>query len=376
MSAQRDYPIIDVDVHIHEDQAELAGFAEGSLQQALQWAPHDEFWLDAPDYSPLTVYDPPISDTPERAIHVVRTRQELRIDLDNRGIDAAIIFSGRLLNMALRPEPSYPLSVMRAYNRYVQELWLQPADGIFGAIMVVPQDPEASAREIAHYGGTPGFAAVYLPMASVDPLWGHPQYDPIYAAAEAADLPVVLHGYTQVHSVYPYQLEHVDTALAKQLLAKPFGTMANFASIVTGGALARFPRLKVVFTECGIGWLPYMLGRLDRQFTWTRAEVPFYPSEPSAHVLPHIYLTTHSLELPLSPDYLEPMLAAWNLADRLVFASDWPHFDADSVERVAGLSIPEEWKRKIFCRNALEAFRLPPISQRSSGTTSAAEATT
>ncbi len=45
----------------------------------------------------------------------------------------------------------------------------------------------------------------------------------------------------------------------------------------------------------------HMLGRLDRQFTWTRAEVPFYPSEPSAHVLPHVYLTTHSLELPLKP---------------------------------------------------------------------------
>ena len=36
---------------------------------------------------------------------------------------------------------------------------------------------------------------------------------------------------------------------AKQLVARPFGVMANFASIVTGGVLDRFPELKVVFTE-------------------------------------------------------------------------------------------------------------------------------
>lgn len=365
MSGRREYPIVDVDVHIHEDQAELARYAEGPFQQALDRMPNVEFWLDSPDYSPLTLYDPPISDTPERPIHVVRTREALRDDLDARGIDAAIVFSGRLLNMAVRPEPSYPRAVMRAYNRYLQEIWLQPEDGIFGAIMVIPQDPQASAQEIERYAAVPGFAGVYLPMASVDPLWGHPRYDPIYAAAEAADVPVVLHGYTQVHSVFPYQLEQVETALAKQLLARPFGTMANFASIVTSGVPARFPRLKIVFTEAGIGWLPYMLGRLDRQFTWTRAEVPFYPSEPSAHVLPRIYLTTHSLELPPRPEYLEPLLAAWNLADRLLFASDWPHFDADSVERVADLPLPEQWKQKILCENAMAAFKLPPIRRRS-----------
>jgi predicted TIM-barrel fold metal-dependent hydrolase len=62
------------------------------------------------------------------------------------------------------------------------------------------------------------------------------------------------------------------------------------------------------------------------------------------------------------------MLAAWNLADRLLFASDWPHFDADGAERVADLPIPEEWKRKIFYHNALGAFRLPPINRRTPGT--------
>jgi predicted TIM-barrel fold metal-dependent hydrolase len=145
--------------------------------------------------------------------------------------------------------------------------------------------------------------------------------------------------------------------------------MANFVSIVTGGVLARFPRLTVVFTECGIGWLPYLLGRLDRQVAWTRAEVPFYPTRPSAAILPRIYLTTHSLEeFPAGDGALAPLLAAWGLQDRLLFASDWPHYDADRAGRVAALPIPDAWKEKILSQNAVAAFRLPAIERRAGAT--------
>ena len=60
--------------------------------------------------------------------------------------------------------------------------------------MAANQVPEEAAAEIHHYAGRPGFAAVYLPMAGNYPLWGDRMYRPIFAAAEAAGLPVVLQG--------------------------------------------------------------------------------------------------------------------------------------------------------------------------------------
>lgn len=352
-----DYPVIDVDVHIHEDFARVAAFAEPNLRRSLELEKSPEARLDTPGYSPFTVYDPPLGEKANPEIHLIRSSQQLREDLDERGIDATIVYTGRLLGTAVRQEASYAVGIMRAYNNYLQEDWLNPGRGIYGAMMIAAQDPKASALEIERLAQTRGFVSVYLPMANVYPLWGHRQYDPIYAAAQTAGLPVVLQGYTQVYPVFPYQLEQFDTALAKQLLAKPFGAMANLVSIITTGVLARFPKLKVVFTECGLSWFPFVTRRLDRQYHWLRQEVPFYTSRPSEYLKHRVYLTTHSLEETADPMTIAALMADDSLADQILFATDWPHYDADSVNSIRSLPLREDQKRKILSENALSTFR-------------------
>ncbi len=359
----QDYPIVDADVHIHEDPQELAEFAEGMLRRALEAHRMPERWLDTPGYSPLTPVDPPIGDDPRLQPHVLRTREQLRADLDARGIDAAIVFTGRLLGTAVRQDASYPVAIAQTYNRYLCERWLAPEQGIYGAIMVAAQDPRASAREIERCAAVEGVAAVYLPTAGVYPLWGHRQYDPIYAAAEAASLPVVLHSYTFLHPVFPHQLYQYDTALAKQALGKPLCAIANLVSIATTGVLARFPRLKIVFTECGVSWLPFVMWRLDEQYRWLRHEVPFYDDKPSTYIRRQVYVTTQRLEEPEDPQALVALIEGAGLVDHLLFSTDWPHYDADQVDRAARL-LPAAWARKVFYENACAAFKLPRLAQR------------
>ncbi len=196
-------------------------------------------------------------------------------------------------------------------------------------------------------------------MASVAPLWGHPQYDPIYAAAEAAGLPVVLKGFTHVYPVFPYQLEGFDTALAKQVVARPFGALANLISLATTGVFTRFPRLRVIFTECGVSWLPFALWRLDEQHRFLPHELDTGGERPSELVRRRVYVTTHRLESPPNPAALAMMIEAAGLAEQVVFATDWPHYDADSLERVLGLGLPADLQRRILGENARTAFRLP-----------------
>lgn len=359
-----DWPIVDADVHIHEGPQDLAPFAEGMLRRGLEGHRAPERWLDTPGLSPLTVYDPPLGEDPRREIHVVRSPEQLRTDLDRLGVDAAVVFTGRLLGTAVGQSATYPVGISRAYNRYLRERWLNPRDGIYGAIMVASQDPKASAQEIEQYADVEGFAAVYLPMASVYPLWGHRQYDPIYATAQDAGLPVVLHGYTQVHPVFPYELEQFDTALAKQTISKPFGAMANLVSMTTTGVFARFPKLKVVFAECGISWLPFVMWRMDQQYQWLRHEVPFYTEKPSAYIRRQVYVTTQRLEAPDDPQSLVTLLGSIGAQDRALFATDWPHYDADSVERILRLPLPADWQRKILGDNAREVLKLPELIKR------------
>ena len=357
-------PIVDAEVHIHENPAELAEHAEGLLRRAMEGRAPVERRLDTPGLSPLTDYDPPIGFDPLEEPHVVRTVEQLRDDLDSLGVDAAVVFTGRLLDQAAIQQPGEPLEIARTYNRYLQARWLDPARGIFGAIMAAAQDPRGSAHEIEQYADVPGVAAVSLPMACVYPLWGHRQYDPIYAAAEAANLPVVLHGFTRVYPVFPHQLEQFDTALAKQTLSKPFSAMANLTSMTTTGVFARFPELKVMFAECGVSWLPFLMWRLDHQYQWLQHELPFYDEKPSWYLRNQVYATTHGLEADNDPQTLEALIRSIGGPDRVLFATDWPHYDADSVERVSKLPLPDGWAQRILSGNAQEVFKLTGLTTR------------
>jgi uncharacterized protein len=350
------WPVVDADVHIHEDPHELAEFADGSLRQSLASHNMSERWLDTAGYSPLTVFDPPLGDDVGKLPHVIRTKADLLADMAQLGTSKSILFTGRLLGTATYQDWTYPIGISRVYNRYLRDRWLDPDAGVYGAIMVAAQAPELSAKEIELHAGTAGFAAVYLPMAGTYPLWGHRKYDPIYAAAEAAGLPVVLMGYTIIRPTFPYQLDQFDTALAKQVISKPFGAMANLVSMTTTGVFARFPRLKVVFSECGMSWLPFVMWRLDQQVQWTEFEVPFYTEKPSEYIRRQVYVTTHRLEDPGDPDLLQSLIASGGGPGRLVFASDWPHYDADQVCRLRDSSLPDEWKRTILSDTAHSIF--------------------
>jgi predicted TIM-barrel fold metal-dependent hydrolase len=42
-------------------------------------------------------------------------------------------------------------------------------------------------------------------------------------------------------------------------------------------------------------------------------------------------------------------------SERLVYSSDYPHWDADEVKHISGL-LPPDWHHKVFFRNAMELY--------------------
>ena len=357
--------VVDADVHIHETNSDLAPYfdppwrralEEGALRAGGARAVGGERFLDYPGYSPLSALDPILGELPDEP-HRITSADVLRADLDRRGVDVAVIYTGRLLRAATSNDCDYTAALGRAYNRCLAERWVDPSRGIYAAIMAANQVPEEAAEEIERYASKPGFAAVYLPSAGNYPLWGDRDYDPIFAAAQDANLPVVLQGAFTIHTVFPYQLHHLPTALAKQTLSQAFGALANLISMVTTGVLTRFPRLKIVFNDAGITWLPLALARLDHYYPYLREEVPFLESQPSDVVRRQVYLTTHPLEGSENPRFLIACLEAIGL-DHVLFGSDWPHFDASSPQQILDMPLVEEAKRGILVENARALFAL------------------
>jgi len=337
-----DILVVDADIHLNDTPAALA---ETPAR-----------YLDIPGFSPTLKLDPPIpGGQANRSVH---TAAEMRAELSAIGVDMGVLFPDNMLLFAPIPNIEYAVALSHAYNRWLAAEWLGE-EGLYGALLACPQDPIDSAAEIERYAGNPKVVAVYLPTAGVNPLWGHRKYDPIFAAAEAANLPVLLHSVTLISPAFPCQLDQFENHFGRQILSHSFAMMANLTSLIHTGVPARFPKLRVGFTEAGIAWVPYMMWRMDKYYNEYRRMIPFLEKRPSEYMKEMMWFATQPVEEPDDPKDLVAMIGLYDGADRTLFASDWPHHDFDHPRALLKLPLPIETKRKIMGENALELFGIP-----------------
>ena len=133
---------------------------------------------------------------------------------------------------------------------------------------------------------------------------------------------------------------------------------AALTSLVIEGVFEQFPRLKIVFIEGGFGWIPSALWRMDQHFDRFRSEVPHLKRRPSEYVREQFWFTTQPIDEPDQAKHLRQLIE-WVGIDRLLFSSDYPHWDFDSPERALPSGLPDDLVRKILAGNAPAAYRLP-----------------
>ncbi len=355
-----DVVVVDADVHIGDTPGALAPYCDAPWRRSLEHlAGVPARYLDIPGFAPKLSLDPPFPGGFN--LRSVGSAAQMRDELAALGIDLGIVFPDNLLLIAQLPNENYAAALARAYNRWLVEEWLhEPA--LYGALIAVPQDPADAAREIARHAGNHKVVAVYLPTSGVYPLWGHRKYDPIFAAAQEAGLPVMLHSVSAVSPVFPFNIEQFDTALARHTISHCFAMMANMIDLITTGVPVRFPRLKICFTEAGVSWVPFIMWRLDKEYNESRREVPFLQDRPSVYIK-QMYFATQPIEEPENGKDLVAMMQLFGGEDRVLFASDWPHHDFDHPRQVFDLPLSPAAKRKIMGENALGLFGIPAPSK-------------
>ena len=85
-------------------------------------------------------------------------------------------------------------------------------------------------------------------------------YDPIYQAAQAADLPVLFHSVATIHPNFPHNTHGFETEMGQHTVGHAFSIIANLVDVVTAGVPVRFPSLRIAFTEAGYHGLWIMQG--------------------------------------------------------------------------------------------------------------------
>jgi predicted TIM-barrel fold metal-dependent hydrolase len=250
--------------------------------------------------------------------------------------------------------PGLAVAMCRAVNDWQIAHWLEPEPRLKGSIVVPQEDADAAVAEIERHAGDRRFAQVAVHIRSAEPL-GRRRYWPIYRAAAAAGLPVIAHssGYGQ----YPTSGAGWASFYIEEHHSYAHSMQQAIISLVMEGAFEAIPALKFVAVEGGFAWAPPLAWRLDKLWEKNRREVPEVTRPPSEFMRRHVWYATQPMEEPERPSQLHDVID-WIGADRLVFATDYPHWDMDDPRYAFKTPLDEADQRRILAENARELYRL------------------
>lgn len=270
--------------------------------------------------------------------------------LDKYGVTHAILSPLELLRWPARGELSAAL--IHALNDWMQDEWLEQDDRLYGTICVPLEDPALAAEEIRARADQGRFVQVGL-LAGTRELLGHPMYWPVYQAAADQGLPLAIHvagfsGQTSSAGWYSFHIErHVGW---------PLYYPGHVVSLVASGIFDRHPGLQFILQEAGLSWMPSLMWRLDRTWENGIGDLGAVSRRPSDIIREHFWFTTQPMDEPERPAYLAQMLEQLDMDGRIMFSSDYPHWDFDPPDRVFPPQIGKERRQRFLASNAKALF--------------------
>lgn len=344
------FPVIDCDIHNavppgglqpylskrwqeHHKSFGLRGRPGGYYPRALPHAARHDAW-------------PPSGVRPGADLGFLQ--QQL---LDAWNIEYGVL--NPLISVAEELNLDYGAALAQAVNEWQVAEWLEPEPRLRASIVVPYEDGELAAAEIHRCGPNPGFVQILLIARSKDPL-GNRKYWKIYEAAEEYNLPIGIHfgGVAGPITGAGWPSYYIEDHGG---MPQAFHTQVN--SYVCEGIFERFPTLKVVLIEGGFAWLPPLIWRLDATWKRMRGEVPALKRQPSEYIREHFWFSTQPMEEPPKREYFEQLLEQMDMNDKLMFATDYPHWDFDAPDRALPSFLKPELRRKILSDNARALYQ-------------------
>jgi predicted TIM-barrel fold metal-dependent hydrolase len=327
----KDYPIIDADGHVTESEA--------GLQAYLQ-----------PEYRSRPLID---TENWDRSFggELGKNNEDPQVqlaDMDAEGIDVQVIYPTRGLELPRVKQTDLAVEIARAYNDWLAAFCATNPQRLKGVAMVALQDVDAAIAEARRAVTELGHVAVMVPTNVRDQDIGKRQFWPFYAEMERLGVPLGIHGGTgasqRMHGRFDNFI-HVHT------VSFPFECMAALVGLVYGGVPEVFPKLRFAALEASCGWIPFLMDRMDEEFEKRGArEAPLLKAKPSEYLTGGQFWYGFEIEESTLPYVIERIGA-----DKLLYASDYPHWDTAWPHTVRTVlerdDLTDEHKRQIFAEN-------------------------
>jgi predicted TIM-barrel fold metal-dependent hydrolase len=251
--------------------------------------------------------------------------------------------------LASAGDPKIASIAISAYNDWHIDEYAAAQPG-----RIIPQaigslfDRDALVAEI-HRVGAKGCRALSLPETPYGvglPSFDEEYWDPVFAALCETDMVINMH----IGGAFGL-LQRPETAGMDQLIVlSPLLSSVAATDLMVSGTFRKYPDLRVAFSEGGIGWIPFLMDRVDRHISnqsWTGLDIGagtatdiwrsnmlgcFITDPTTLNVLDRIGIETVAWECdyphsdstwPNSPEKLFAEFQAANLSDEYIHKISW-----------------------------------------------------
>jgi uncharacterized protein len=274
--------------------------------------------------------------------------------MDAMGTDMVCLFPTPMLQLGLHPEVAIEVAWARAYNRWLVETILSQEPRIKSMLYLPFNDPDATYQMVKDFGDKPGVIGFMVTSARYKPVYDN-AYMKTYALLEELGLPLSFHaGYSWTDQAISVS----NRFIAAHALGFTFFNIIHLTNWIVNGLPERFPKLKTMWIESGLAWIPFLMQRLDNEYMMRSSECPSLKKKPSDYMR-DMYFTTQPMEMVNNRKALELTFEMMNAETQLVYASDYPHWDMDLPSTIYDLPfLSEQGKRNILGANACTLFNI------------------
>ncbi|KIU37592.1 amidohydrolase [Mycobacteroides immunogenum] len=360
-----DYFIVDVDAHHVESDSweDIIEFIPNPVirdygEQFVKYVPGDTRFALTNEMPGLKFQDAGAriphqaalaEDVPLSDVH--RDVTLVRRAIEAMSLNYQIVFPQPMLEAGLHPVPTIAVQINLAYNEWFTQTILGKDPNIKTMLGLPFHDPDACLETIRRYHNNPdviGFLVTSQRHVAVHDN----RYMPVYAELERLGMPIGFHAGPTWGDTMTSTMNRFLSVHAMSFVTCNMTHMTNW---IINGIPERFPKLKTIWIESGLAWLPFMAQRLDHEYILRTADAPLLTKLPSEYMRDMFY-TSQPLEM---TDFklLKSTFEMIDAPNTLLYSSDWPHWDFDLPAQILRLDfLTEQEKRNILGGNAQRLF--------------------
>ena len=275
-------------------------------------------------------------------------------DQDRDGVQAEVLY-GVLGSSGRLNDPEAALEMLRIYNDWLHDFCKAAPDRLIGLANIPNYNMEESVAEAMRCAkrGVRGLDIANRP--DMVPLWDE-HWEPLWKFGHETGVPLHFHTIGGRSPDYTKFAKHVVRRIqAVHITGFQMHMSTMLMGLIFSGAPERYPNLKIVIGEAGLGWIPYVLQHMDLEWEDQFQDLDL-KMKPSDYWYRQFYATYQTD--PVGIELLKHLGE-----DNVMWGSDFPHPDGiwpDSqqflTQELTGVSA--EARRKIVRDNAMKLYRL------------------